>query len=365
MGHGAVRLHEEGRPVFRARDDGRQGPRALGALRGEGGRGRGRAREHPGSLGVRGGDRLAELREGRRGGGGRSRDGLGHRLGHDLDRARQAGRAGGPPRPAGHALHARDGHDRPALRRDGRRRAQPDRRAHAARRRLLRREDRAREDPRLLRRRRRAVEGRARGLPEVRLHGGGLQEGPPLQVHPHERRARRDEAHLGDAHVRGPRRRRRLHGPGRQDDHPAARRGESLLPPRPEPDGGEDREAHHEVREVQEQGRRRSPRRPPGSLPGRDDGPPRRRRATLGEVRVRQGAGLRARGRLDRRRRHDGEGPEGAHLLPRPLPPEHGYHAPNENYDWEQAEGGMVAFAKYFAEVAAMGKTSYKPSKKK
>ncbi len=36
--------------------------------------------------------------------------------------------------------------------------------------------------------------------------------------------------------------------------------------------------------------------------------------------------------------------------------PEHGYHAPNENYDWEQAEGGMVGFAKYFEEVAAMGK---------
>jgi acetylornithine deacetylase/succinyl-diaminopimelate desuccinylase-like protein len=28
--------------------------------------------------------------------------------------------------------------------------------------------------------------------------------------------------------------------------------------------------------------------------------------------------------------------------------PEHGYHAPNENYDWQQASGGMVAFAKYF-----------------
>lgn len=36
--------------------------------------------------------------------------------------------------------------------------------------------------------------------------------------------------------------------------------------------------------------------------------------------------------------------------------PEHGYHAPNENYDWEQARGGIVAFAKYFAEVAALGK---------
>lgn len=31
--------------------------------------------------------------------------------------------------------------------------------------------------------------------------------------------------------------------------------------------------------------------------------------------------------------------------------PEHGYHAPNENYDWRQASGGIVAFAKYFDEV--------------
>ena len=28
--------------------------------------------------------------------------------------------------------------------------------------------------------------------------------------------------------------------------------------------------------------------------------------------------------------------------------PEHGYHAPNENFDWEQASGGMEMFAKYF-----------------
>jgi acetylornithine deacetylase/succinyl-diaminopimelate desuccinylase-like protein len=32
--------------------------------------------------------------------------------------------------------------------------------------------------------------------------------------------------------------------------------------------------------------------------------------------------------------------------------PEHGYHAPNENYDWQQAEGGMAAFADYFRRVA-------------
>jgi acetylornithine deacetylase/succinyl-diaminopimelate desuccinylase-like protein len=34
--------------------------------------------------------------------------------------------------------------------------------------------------------------------------------------------------------------------------------------------------------------------------------------------------------------------------------PEHGYHAPNENYDWQQASGGIVAFAKYFEEVSAL-----------
>ena len=28
--------------------------------------------------------------------------------------------------------------------------------------------------------------------------------------------------------------------------------------------------------------------------------------------------------------------------------PEHGYHAPNENFDWEQARGGVPMFARYF-----------------
>jgi acetylornithine deacetylase/succinyl-diaminopimelate desuccinylase-like protein len=32
--------------------------------------------------------------------------------------------------------------------------------------------------------------------------------------------------------------------------------------------------------------------------------------------------------------------------------PEHGYHAPNENFDWGQAAGGMVTFAKYFELIA-------------
>ncbi|HZM15001.1 MAG TPA: M20/M25/M40 family metallo-hydrolase [Candidatus Krumholzibacteria bacterium] len=35
--------------------------------------------------------------------------------------------------------------------------------------------------------------------------------------------------------------------------------------------------------------------------------------------------------------------------------PEHGYHAPNENYDWGQASGGMKTFVKYFAELSQIG----------
>jgi acetylornithine deacetylase/succinyl-diaminopimelate desuccinylase-like protein len=36
--------------------------------------------------------------------------------------------------------------------------------------------------------------------------------------------------------------------------------------------------------------------------------------------------------------------------------PEHGYHAPNENYDWMQARGGMMAFAEYFRLVGEMAR---------
>lgn len=36
--------------------------------------------------------------------------------------------------------------------------------------------------------------------------------------------------------------------------------------------------------------------------------------------------------------------------------PEHGYHAPNEYFDWGQASGGMRAFAAYFEELATMDK---------
>jgi acetylornithine deacetylase/succinyl-diaminopimelate desuccinylase-like protein len=33
--------------------------------------------------------------------------------------------------------------------------------------------------------------------------------------------------------------------------------------------------------------------------------------------------------------------------------PEHGYHAPNEFFDWGQASGGIAAYAKYFEEIAS------------
>jgi len=36
--------------------------------------------------------------------------------------------------------------------------------------------------------------------------------------------------------------------------------------------------------------------------------------------------------------------------------PEHGYHAPNEHFDWGQASQGMRAFAAYFQELAKIGK---------
>jgi acetylornithine deacetylase/succinyl-diaminopimelate desuccinylase-like protein len=34
--------------------------------------------------------------------------------------------------------------------------------------------------------------------------------------------------------------------------------------------------------------------------------------------------------------------------------PEHGYHAPNENFDWPQADGGIAAFADYFRRLSEM-----------
>jgi acetylornithine deacetylase/succinyl-diaminopimelate desuccinylase-like protein len=37
--------------------------------------------------------------------------------------------------------------------------------------------------------------------------------------------------------------------------------------------------------------------------------------------------------------------------------PEHGYHAPNEHFDWTQAAGGMRMFARYFENLAGLKRT--------
>jgi hypothetical protein len=34
--------------------------------------------------------------------------------------------------------------------------------------------------------------------------------------------------------------------------------------------------------------------------------------------------------------------------------PEHGYHAINENFDWQQAMGGMVMFVEYFRRLSLL-----------
>jgi hypothetical protein len=36
--------------------------------------------------------------------------------------------------------------------------------------------------------------------------------------------------------------------------------------------------------------------------------------------------------------------------------PEHGYHCPNEKYDWGQASGGMKTFVKYFDLISEIGR---------
>ncbi len=42
--------------------------------------------------------------------------------------------------------------------------------------------------------------------------------------------------------------------------------------------------------------------------------------------------------------------------------PEHGYHAPNERFDWGQASGGIKAFVKYFDEISVPSPaTQYRP----
>ena len=101
------------------------------------------------------------------------------------------GLPGGPAGAAGLPLRSPDGRDRPALGHRRRRGAQPDHRALPAHRRVRRRQDRQGQDPGLLQGRRPADEEGARGPQEVRLHGQGLQAGPPLPLAPRQRRRSR------------------------------------------------------------------------------------------------------------------------------------------------------------------------------
>jgi len=34
--------------------------------------------------------------------------------------------------------------------------------------------------------------------------------------------------------------------------------------------------------------------------------------------------------------------------------PEHGYHAPNEHFDWRQASGGIEMFVRYFENLSGL-----------
>ncbi len=78
----------------------------------------------------------------------------------------------------------------------------------------------------------------------------------------------------------------------------------------PEDERGEGRQARQGVREGQESRREGLGRARAAALRGQDHGTVRRRDPRSDEVRVRQGARVRARGRIDRSRAVDGEGPQ-------------------------------------------------------
>ena len=92
---------------------------------------------------------------------------------------------------------------------------------------------------------------------------------------------------------------------------------------------------------------------------GKTEGPLRGRDPRRDEVRVRQGAGVRARGRLDRSRPLDGARPEGARSSSSACPCRStAITRPTRTSTGRRPQGGMVAFADYFRRIGEMGKKS-------
>ena len=217
-------------------------------------------------------------------------------------------------------------------------------------------EIRAREGARLLQGRGEAHPGGAGRLVARRLRRGGFQAGPCPQVPAHGGPPEGHEAHLGPSHHGCARGRGGLHGGRDQDRRAAPGRGEAELPAGAGHGRPPHLRAHPGLREQALPGRGgpRGPR--PGALLGPCDRSPRRGREGCLPLRLRRTLRLHPRGRLHRRREDHGGRTEGCrcYFLGLSLP-SHGYHAPNENYDWEQASGGMALFARFFQSCSQLG----------
>ena len=240
---------------------------------------------------------------------------------HRLGLPRPAGLPGGPAGSPGLPLRAPDGRDRSALGDGGRRGAQSRDRALSAGRRLRRREDRTGQDPRLLQGRR--TPPTKKELEDLKKCGFTVKDFKKDHLF---RSLRVDDAievmkriwmmPTFEVHgIAGG-----YQGPGVKTIIPP--KATAIISCRLVPKMS----AAKVVKLVKAFVKDRNPdvkvsaehELPP--YEGKTDRAVRRRDPRRDEVRVRPGARLRARGRLDRRRAVDGEGAQGSGLLPRALP---------------------------------------------